>query len=206
MTIKILRKAFPLVSLVSLALVTVLCAAVVQMPGAQRRLEQSTPGGPDALDFWVGYWNLTWKDKDGSMATGTNKINKILKNKVIKEEFRARSGSMKGYKGRSLSVYNPATGAWRQTWVDSESAYLNFTGEFEGDKRMFKRVFTSKDGKKIMQRMVFYNITVDKLDWDWEISVDQGKTWKLQWRIHYTRDKSKKKKKKKKKKNNTQPS
>jgi hypothetical protein len=41
------------------------------------------------------------------------------------------------------------------------------------------------NGEKIIQRMVFYNINVNSLTWDWEISRDGGTSWKLQWRINY---------------------
>lgn len=174
----------------------VLSLVMVPMLNGQGRTA-SKPGGQDAMDFWVGKWKLTWKDKDGSIATGKNKIKKILKDKVIKEEFKALSGSIKGFKGRSLSVYNPRTGVWNQTWVDSQSAYMTFIGEFVGKRRIFKREFKAADGKTIKQRMVFYNIKTDEFDWDWEMSTDNSKTWKKQWSIHYTRDKSKKKKKEK---------
>lgn len=180
--------------------ITVLSLILIPALHGQGRTE-SKPGGPDALDFWVGKWKLTWKDKDGSIATGKNKIKKILKDKVIKEEFKVLSGTQKDFKGRSLSVYNPRTGEWNQTWVDSQSAYMTFTGEFAGDRRIFKREFKAADGKIIKQRMVFYNIKTDEFDWDWELSTDNGSTWKKQWSIHYTRDKSKKNKKKKKEKN-----
>ena len=176
-----------------------LSISYIPMLHGQSGTAASKLGGPDAMDFWVGKWKLTWKDKDGSTATGKNKINKILKDKVVKEEFKALTGSMEGFKGRSLSVYNPRTGIWNQTWVDSQSAYMTFVGEFVGEKRIFKREFTSADGKKIMQRMVFYNIKTTEFDWDWQMSTDNGKTWKTQWSIHYIRDTSNKQKKDKKK-------
>jgi hypothetical protein len=33
--------------------------------------------------------------------------------------------------------------------------------------------------------MVWKNITANELDWSWEASHDGGKTWQVQWPIHY---------------------
>jgi hypothetical protein len=35
--------------------------------------------------------------------------------------------------------------------------------------------------------MVFKNIKANAFTWDWESSVDGGETWKLNWRINYSR-------------------
>ncbi|MCP5104005.1 MAG: hypothetical protein GY950_11530 [bacterium] len=155
---------------------------------------QSKSGDANAFDFWIGKWDLTWTVKE-KIGKGKNKIKRILNDRVIKEKFEALSGTLKGFKGKSWSVYNPKTKKWKQTWVDNQGAYLDFTGEINGDKRIFKRQFKN-NGKTMMQRMVFFNITKNNFDWNWESSVDSGKTWKLQWQIHYTRAPKKAKKKK----------
>lgn len=141
---------------------------------------------PEAyFNFWLGEWELTWEDADGTTAHGTNYIERVLDGAVIKENFEAYSGSYEGFKGKSYSVYNPRTGQWQQTWVDNNSGYLDFRGEFEGDKRIFKRKHVNPQGQEILQRMVFYDITANSLTWDWEISEDSGQTWQLRWRIFY---------------------
>ncbi|MCP5048220.1 MAG: hypothetical protein GY940_13695 [bacterium] len=178
-------------------------AALMSVPA------QAQAGNGDAasFDFWVGKWDLTWTDQGGKVATGKNSIKKILKNKVIREKFKALTGTLKGYRGKSWSVFNPVTKTWKQTWVDSLGAYLEFTGKVDGKNRMFAREYINSKKQKVSQRMLFYNITKNEFDWDWQSSLDGGKTWKLQWRLHYKRqpkkekkDKKGKKKKKKKKK------
>ncbi|PJA98161.1 MAG: hypothetical protein CO128_08695 [Ignavibacteriales bacterium CG_4_9_14_3_um_filter_30_11] len=47
------------------------------------------------------------------------------------------------------------------------------------------RQITGKNNSVSLQRIVFYNITKDKLDWDWEASNDNGKTWQLNWMLYY---------------------
>lgn len=143
---------------------------------------------PEAwFDFWLGNWDLTWEDADGTLAKGSNRIERILDGNVIKESFKALSGAYEGFEGQSYSVYNTRTGEWKQTWVDNNGGYLDFTGEFDGDKRIFKREGVAPGGGDILQRMVFCEITDDSFTWDWEVSEDNGITWQLRWRINYER-------------------
>ncbi len=136
------------------------------------------------LDFWVGQWNAEWKNTDGKTETGTNIITKILDGCALEENF---SASDKSLIGKSLSIYNINKKLWQQTWVDNTGAYLDFTGGFENDKMIFSRKVITKTGKEITQRMVFYDITANAFEWNWESSDDGGSTWKLLWKIHYTR-------------------
>jgi hypothetical protein len=89
--------------------------------------------------------------------------------------------------GKSFSVYNPRKNLWQQTWVDNYGSYLVFTGGYEEDKMTLVREVVNPEGKKIMQRMIFYNIDENSFDWNWEKSTDEGKSWELSWKIHYTR-------------------
>jgi len=140
------------------------------------------------FDFWIGSWDLRWEKSDGTIGEGENTITKILSNKVIQEDFKVTNDpAMSNFTGKSWSVYNKNNGTWYQTWVDNNGAYLDFIGEFHDNKRIFKREFITSDGSLIMQRMVFYEITKNSFSWDWETSLDRGKTWNLRWRIHYTR-------------------
>lgn len=139
------------------------------------------------FDFWLGSWELSWEDADGTQGHGINHVERVLDGNVIKENFEAHTGSYKGFIGKSYSVYNTRTGEWKQTWVDNNGGYLDFTGEFDGDKRIFKRKGINPEGEEILQRMIFYDITENSMTWDWEISEDNGETWQLRWRIFYER-------------------
>ncbi len=142
-------------------------------------------GAATAFDFWVGKWALTWDEGNGSVGKATNNIVKILDDKVIQENFEVLEGAQKGFKGTSISVYNPKTKQWHQAWADNQGSYFDFTGDIEGDKKIFKTRTIEKEGKKITQRMVFYNIQKERMTWDWESSSDGGESWKLLWRINY---------------------
>jgi len=134
------------------------------------------------FDFWVGSWEVTWTDTNGSAGNGVNTVSKILDNMVIQENFEVRAGAMKGYRGMSLSVYDPKRRSWHQGYADNQGGYFNFIGQREAEKRIFKTETVTQKENKLIQRMVFYDITDNSFLWDWESSDDDGETWKLNWR------------------------
>ena len=156
-----------------------LCAVFIHAQGG--------PTGDSTLfDFWVGKWELTWDNADGTKGRGSNRIEKTLDGKVIQENFQDTNG----FKGTSISVYNTKNNTWHQAWADNQGGYFDLLGYVQGEKRMFQTSAKESGGKKIIQRMVFYDIKADSLKWDWEMSTDNGQTWTLQWRIFYSRVKN----------------
>lgn len=142
------------------------------------------PSETDQFDFWIGKWRVEWTDNEGNIQHGTNTINKILNGFVIEENFDGNPSMP--FVGRSFSVYSPLKKKWLQTWVDNSGGYLDFEGEFDEGKMTLRRSFVL-EGKEIIQRMIFYNISRDSLDWNWEVSGDGGNTYELRWKIHYVR-------------------
>lgn len=147
---------------------------------------QHGAGDTALFDFWIGEWDLTWNDPDGTTARGSNTISKILDGSVIHENFTALSGRSKGFKGQSFSVLDNRTKTWKQTWVDNQNSYLPFTGGAEGNNRFFSQEFV-RNGALIRQKMVFRDITNNSLTWEWMNSLDSGTTWKTNWTILYKR-------------------
>lgn len=150
--------------------------------GVERNLTEA-----ELFDFWVGKWDATWDEGNGIIGKGTNEITKKLDDKVIHENFQILEGQSKGFKGTSISVFQPKFKRWKQAWADNQGGYYDFTGEFDQNTRIFKTQNTNKSGNKIVARMVFKEIKENSFLWDWESSEDGGKTWKLLWRINYQR-------------------
>ena len=146
--------------------------------------QSSTCDSPEArqFDFWIGRWKLTWKNSDGDIVQGRNEIAALYDGCVIREQFESPTS----FRGTSLSVYSPDKHKWQQTWVDNAGAYLDFEGEFRDSVMVLGRN-ASKNGKHFLQRMRWYNIERNSLDWNWERSDDNGHTWKVLWSIHYER-------------------
>ena len=129
------------------------------------------------FDFWLGEWEARWNE-DG---LGTNRVTRILDDKVIQENFSAPD-----LHGLSFSVYDAERQLWCQTWVDNNGSYLDFTGNFEGNKMVLARDAIVR-GEKCRQRMVWYDIQANRFQWNWERSDDGGQTWRTLWHIQYTR-------------------
>ena len=138
------------------------------------------------FDFWVGEWELTWPgEKAGQTGHGGNSIKRIMGGCVIEERF--IGGESMHLRGMSVSTFVPRGGKWKQTWVDNEGGYLDFVGEFKDGQMILSREGVAPDGEKILQRMVWKNISPKELDWSWESSKDGGKNWQVLWPIHYKR-------------------
>jgi Protein of unknown function (DUF1579) len=147
------------------------------------------------LDFWLGKWDLVlharklpgldeWTD-----ARGTQVIESILGGCAIAESF-AADGPEGAWAGRSYSSWQPKLGKWRQTWVDDQGSYLAFTGGLEdGTMTLYGEPRLGPDGNEVRMRMVWLNVTPDRLEWQWQRSADQGKSWSPVLRIDYHRRK-----------------
>lgn len=136
----------------------------------------------NAFDFWIGEWEVSWLGKDSTMVKGTNRITKILDNKVIQEQFVDPNSN---FKGTSISVFNPRTKEWHQAWADNQGSYYDFVGEIDGVTRIFKTI--QKDTRDLLYRMIFLEIKKDSFVWKWEGRKEDTKDWKLLWEIRYKR-------------------
>ncbi len=138
------------------------------------------------FDFWVGEWDVSWPDGSGQLASGSNTIRLVLDDCVLLESF---DGGDMGLVGKSVSTFNRRIGAWQQTWVDNQGNYLSFTGGCEDGKMILvledpvvlrgRELPDSLQGAEAQFRMVWLNITPNRLDWRYERSLDGGASWEL---------------------------
>jgi len=103
---------------------------------------------------------------------------------TVHEHFSDQEGN---FKGESWSVYNPQKELWQQTWVDNEGGYIVLTGGIKSNEMILTTDEQRTSTGTSMARMVFFNIQQNSFDWRWEKSTDGGKTWTLNWLIHYKR-------------------
>lgn len=142
----------------------------------------------DLFDFWLGDWDVSWKNADGTSGKARNRVTKILDGKVIEEAFEEDpAGAPPLLRGRSLSVLHTASGTWKQAWADNQGGFFALTGHADGDKRIFATDIRTEGDKHIGQRMMFYAIEPNRFTWDWERTTDGGRTWSLAWRLEYRR-------------------
>ena len=163
---------------------TFLQSAIVLVAAVSAAAQPAEPpcSRPEAsqFDFWIGEWDLSW----GEDGAGSNSVSKALDGCVVVEEFDGTPSI--ALRGTSVSTFDARAGVWKQTWVDNQGGYLDFTGGF-ADGRMVLQRTAERDGEEFLQRMVWYDIEPDALDWNWERSTDGGETWDVQWRIRYER-------------------
>lgn len=147
-------------------------------------------GAPERdLDFWLGSWRLSWPAEQtggvaGEEGRGSNTIESLWDGRVLQENF-ASDGA--GFHGKSWSVYHAPSDEWRQTWVDSNGGYLLFRGGAVDGGFELRTDAAERDGKTVVHRMLFHDITAEGLRWDWQRSEDGGANWQDVWNIRYER-------------------
>ncbi|WP_131819100.1 hypothetical protein [Flagellimonas flava] len=138
-------------------------------------------------DFWIGDWDVSWKEKNGDKGKGRNTITKILNGNALQEKFIVTDGAGIGFKGQSISYIEKSTNQWKQLWVDNRGISYEFFGDFQNGDPKFCTKSIERNGKTIFYRMVFKNISENTLIWDWEKSIENQQSWELIWRINYNR-------------------
>lgn len=134
-----------------------------------------------ALDFWVGRWDV--------YPTGTDKviahslIERLYGGCAIRENWMpiGKEG------GGSLSSYDPKAGAWRQTWVDSSGATVEFRGGAQGSAMVLTGPWSDVlgPGKSALIRMTYTPEAGGAVRQKGEASSDQGKTWQQNFDFTY---------------------
>jgi len=169
-------------------LIFFVCMMICFASIAQNKNSPCSAAEASQFDFWIGDWNLTYNDT----LHATNHVEKIMGGCTVQENFHDPNTN---YNGKSWSVYNKNINQWQQTWVDDQGGYISLTGGMQGDSIILltaeKKVPSNISATgKIVNRMVYHNITKDAFNWDWESSTDGGNTWKNNWHIHYSRKNS----------------
>lgn len=138
------------------------------------------------LDFWVGDWDLEFDAGGGKVGHATNHITRNeFGDCVIAEHFAQPDIA---YAGGSLSIYDGLAGVWRQTWVDNQGGVFVLTGgPVTGQPYAFELKTTEPRGpKKVINRMIWQDVSADALTWRWQGQVADG-PWKDLWVLHYKR-------------------
>jgi hypothetical protein len=137
--------------------------------------------GPDALDFWLGRWSVSWRGN----GRGTNEIRRALDDRIVVEQFDGRDDTS-ALAGMSMSIWRPE--GWRQIWMDSTGGYLEFDGvEVDGRISFLTRSARPDGTGDRLQRMRWTDVTTARLVWTWEASNDEGVSWQPLWVIDYER-------------------
>ena len=125
------------------------------------------------FDFWVGYWDVYPSGKDTKVAHSL--IERLYMGCGIRENWMPlRAGG-----GGSLNSYVPKEKAWRQTWIDSSGAHVEFKGGLH-DRSMVLEGFwagSAPGGKDGITRMTYTPNPDGSVRQHGQVSIDKGKTW-----------------------------
>jgi hypothetical protein len=100
------------------------------------------------FDFWLGEWEVRYPD--GRIA-GTNSIRKAADGCLLLESWSGAGGGS----GNSINFYDPATGKWVQTWVDSSGDVISAEGGFRDGAMRLLGTHILKSGERRPFRMTF---------------------------------------------------
>lgn len=132
------------------------------------------------FDFWVGDWEV--KNADGT-AAGANRIEKILNDCVLLENWEGASGSV----GKSFNMYYARDETWRQTWVDGNGGRLDLTGGLDGDDIVLTGETPGQDGATTLHEIRWSPLADGRVRQHWRSSTDGGATWQDAFLGFYSR-------------------
>ena len=146
-----------------------------------------TRDGAHDFDFDFGVWHteITRRlhplaDSSESMKLrGTVTIRKVWGGKAQLEEIEA-DGPKGHWEGMSLFLYDPAAHQWSQTFIGAASGVFSpgFVGSFHDGKGEFFQQDTL-DGRSVLVRATWSDITPTSHRYQEDYSADGGKTWRL---------------------------
>ena len=153
--------------------------------------------GQHDFDFEIGTWKIhlkrldhrlvgstTWVEFDGTTVT-----RKVWDGRANLEEFEVDSPT--GHiEGLTLRLYDPQTHQWSLSWATSKSGALGAPtiGEFKnGRGEFFDTEPSGPNGRSILVRFVWSNITPNSAHFEQSFSDDGGKTWEVNWITDQTR-------------------
>ena len=173
-----------------------MCAVVLFAPSAFSQIAPQLHDGQHDFEFELGSWKIhlkkllhpltgstTWVEFDGTSVT-----RKVWDGRAELEEFET-NGAAGHIEGMTLRLYNPETHQWSLYWANSKNGVLDLPpniGEFKNGRGEFLCQDTL-DGRAILVRLVWSDITPNSAHSEQSFSDDGGRTWEVNWITDQTR-------------------
>lgn len=134
-----------------------------------------------ALDFWVGDWSVSRADTGAKVAE--SKIEKLFAGCGIRETWMPIVGAG----GGSISAYDTQARLWRQSWVDSTGAWVDFSGGVVEKAIVLTGLWRNyvAPGKDALIRMTYRKRDDGSVSQLGEQSTDFGKNWSISFAFIY---------------------
>jgi tetratricopeptide (TPR) repeat protein len=102
-----------------------------------------------AFDFWIGDWDVM----ANGARVGTNTITRELEGCALYERWKAHPAT--GSYGHSVNRYDPASGKWRQLWIDANGTQTDYEGDLVAEGIRFLGVSVAPGGARTRSEMTF---------------------------------------------------
>ena len=160
-------------------LISMLALFAMQAPPVPPPPPACTGAEHHQFDFWVGDWTVTPTGKEKVVASSL--IEKLYGDCVVRENWMPLSGTPGG------SLNNYVDGQWRQTWVDSSNARVDFTGGLVDGKMVLTGFWKGVNGpgKDALIRMTYSRNADGSVRQHGEQSTDEGKSWSTNFDFTY---------------------
>lgn len=151
--------------------------------------------GQHDFDFNIGVWHTHIRRLKSPLSgasdwielNGTVTVRKVWNGKAQLEEIEA-DGAGVHFEGTTLFLYAPAAHQWRQYFASSDEGVVETpsVGEFKNGRGEFYDQ-ESYQGRAILMRGIWSNITPNAHRYEQAFSQDGGKTWETNFVADLTR-------------------
>ncbi|GCE08045.1 DUF1579 domain-containing protein [Dictyobacter aurantiacus] len=126
-----------------------------------------------------------WEEFTGVSGMGT----KYCDGRVMVDHYEGMFPSGQVVKGVNVRAYNPETGEWSFIWLDNRQApdFEPLVGKFENGVGRFDSFITTNDGRRVLVCFQLDQFTENSFRWQQSFSMDDGKTWDVNWIMESTR-------------------
>lgn len=124
------------------------------------------------FDFWLGRWTV--RDSTGK-EVGRSEITRVADGCAILERWEGAEG----VHGTSLNVYDGDSGRWRQLWAGGGGLVLRLAGGLDGEAMVLSGSHVTSGGATLLDRIRWAPMEGGGVRQTWEVSKDDGETWRL---------------------------
>jgi hypothetical protein len=194
----------PIARLFAAATFAVLLAVIpasAQTPAVAEPAMPAARDGSKDFDWMLGNWKADLKKLVNPLTgsttwvayEGTQTTNKVLNGKAVVDEFVVDSPASKtSVEALTVRLYNPANQTWSIYWANAKNGefsmpatvgrWTNGRGEFYDHEQL--------NGRWILVRYVWSDVTPTSAHFEQAFSADGGKTWEVNWISNITRTKA----------------
>lgn len=198
-------RSLPFFGFLTVVIITATFPADAQQSPSSPKPEQSsetarhvdTRDGQRDFDFQFGTWNTHIKrlrkpltgSTDWVEYDGTSVVRKVWDGRAssLELEVDGPAGHIEGF---GIRLYNNETGQWSLNWANGSNSVMTTPtiGEFKNGRGEFydQELF---NGRAILDRNTFSDITSNSSRFEQAFSDDGGKTWEINWIMTFTRKK-----------------